>query len=204
MIGLISALTGKDIVGDLNSGSIIDGNGLGGIIGGSGSSTETGSSSEVPGTSSENGSSSGNDYIYKEEGVYYKDDLDLKWYYSDTLTNANAVYFEFYVPVSESYFWTVELSRPKITDSAMGFYSYNFDINDNGEPVITDGIWYFCKENVFSAMEEDLACSKDGKMIICYATFESYPTTDEGIKELVESCMYDDFVLKVYPTPAKG
>ena len=67
-IGLISALTGKDIVGDLNSGLIIDGNGLGGIIGGSGSFTESGSSP----------STSGNVNDYLPQGTYSKTDFDIK------------------------------------------------------------------------------------------------------------------------------
>ena len=66
VIGLISALTGNDVLGDINSGTIVDGNGLGGIIGGSGSSTGTGSSSEAPGTTTEAPSTtSGNNSSYK-------------------------------------------------------------------------------------------------------------------------------------------
>ncbi len=211
-IGLISALTGKDVIGDINTGTIIDGNGLGGIIGGSGTSTGTGSSSEAPSTTT------GGDYVYKPDNTYYEEDLDMYYSYVyleneyTDLGPMDLVVVDFYVPSSVSLYWNIEFTRSsELFDSAPGCYSIYWEEGKDGNLTFGNGFYRYLSKGASSGIFEGVGCGSfdngvhnNGRLRFILASFDSYCVTDAQKTNLVNSVINSGFTLKVYPAEASG
>ena len=189
-IGLISALTGKDIVGDLNSGLIIDGNGLGGIIGGSGSFTESGSSP----------STSGNVNDYLPQGTYSKTDFDIKYVYEE-IEGCSSVVLEFCVPHADC-FYDVSFFLPGSGDNFPCIYNYDLADGSDGNTATwerSNGRWEWISKSssVRSGTFSNVVPDSNGfiRFAIKHSTVSGL--TDDGIVQFVESVMNSAFTLTV-------
>lgn len=186
-IGLISAFTGKDVVGDLNSGTIIDGNGLGGIIGDSGTSTDSGSSPETSGNS---------DIIYKPDNVYYKDDLDIVASYLNLApegTSRAAVLLTFWVPGGQYYLWDIDFTYESSGDNFPGpAYCTHPYLDPDNETWINVG------DNIKAGTMKGIIPDEDGfiKIVLDWRDY-GYETEQEQAA-YVSSFLNEEWTIKVY------
>lgn len=191
-IGLISALTGNDVLGDLNTGTIVDGSGLGGIIGGSGSSTGTGSSPEAPSVTT------GGDYVYKPDNTYYKEDLDIVYSYEEVEGYASVV-LEFYVPDQWRFLWDIDFSWSGAGDNFPGPCCYTYVLNDDNTGV-TDGRWISISNtsSVKSGTFDNIRPSNNGLVRLVIKRVDRSGLSEEAQADFVQNFINSEYTIKVY------
>lgn len=171
----------KDILGDVNTGTIVDGNGLSGIIGGSSGTT----------SSSDTSQTSDNTPIYKPDNTYYKDDLDIVASYEQISNGRYAVVLTFCMPGGQSNYWDIDFAYNFRNENTTGYCTYSYVGSDVGTWVV---FGYDVKEGTM----RDIIPDKDGFIKIYLHSSEVIYTTDEDKAACVSNFLESEWSIKVY------
>ena len=171
----------EDVLGDISSGTIVNGGALGGIIGGSSGGTE----------SSDTTSSSNNSPIYKPDNTYYKGDLDIVASYVDVPGRGGAVVLTFCVPGGQSYTWDIDFAYNFRNENTTGYYTYPYFGSEVGSWVVYG---YGVKEGTMRGIRPD----KDGFIKIYLHSGEVSYSTDEDKAACVSNFLESEWSIKVY------